>query len=91
MRREMRVRSLLAVIAIVPLIAWLLFTGSFVRGILVGVVSTLGVLAAGVFLVGKRLRKRAGSNLPPPPLPTEMPIYLLTFVSGLAVSPGNRP
>ena len=70
MKREMRARSLLAVIAVVALLAWFVFPGPFVRGVVLGIVSTLGLLAGGVFLLGKKFKKRVGSNLKPPPIPT---------------------
>ena len=70
MKREIRVRTLLFSLALVALLVWFLFPVSFVRGVVLGCVSTLLLLAGGVFLLGKRMRKRVGLKLQPPPLPT---------------------
>lgn len=57
--------------ATIFLILWFLFPTPFFRGLLVGALLVLVLLAGGVFFLGKRMRGRLGSRLRPPPLPTE--------------------
>jgi thiol-disulfide isomerase/thioredoxin len=70
MRAGRRVQIILAAIVSVFVLLWFLFPGPFARGLLVGMLLTLVLLGGGGLLVVKRLRKRLGSELNPPPLPT---------------------
>jgi len=65
----------------VPAIAvggWLLLPSGFPRGILVGVAGTLAVAVGSTFVYTRRLRKRIGAHLQPPPLPVSVFDYAWT-------------
>jgi len=87
MNPGMRVRLLVAAKASVLLLLWFLFPIPFVRGMITGALFTLVLIAGGVFLLGKRMRKRFGSKLQPPSLPTKSWDYSmdLTDLSGTTV------
>ncbi len=55
----------------VLLLLWFLFPGPFARGLIIGGLLTFVLIAGGVFLFGKRMKKRLGSELRPPGLPTK--------------------
>ncbi|MFC1574848.1 TlpA family protein disulfide reductase [Gemmatimonadota bacterium] len=66
---------------------WFLFPIPFVRGLITGILLTLVILAGGGVFLGKRLRKRLGSNLQTPAVPTKSWDYSmgLTDLSGTKV------
>ena len=70
-KRKARLFAVLAGVAALTLIAWLLVPGSFGRGMIVGAVSAIGVLFGSLVLLSRRMKKRMGVKLKPPPLPTE--------------------
>ena len=69
--REHKVRPgyVPVVLGAIAVIVWVLVPVPFVRGVVVGAVLVLGALLGGGVLVAKRMRKRVGSRLRPPPLP----------------------
>jgi len=87
MKHGRRVGVLVAGKASVLLLLWFLFPGPFARGLIIGVLLTLVFIAGGGVLVGKRMKKRLGSKLRPPPLPTTSWDYSmeLTDLSGTPV------
>lgn len=71
MRKAFRPVLLILTLAAVGAGAWVMVPGPFARGIIVGAVSALVALAAGFFLLVRRLKKRIEGRLEPPPLPAE--------------------
>lgn len=71
MKRGRRVGIAVAAKAIILVLLWFLFPIPFVRGLIIGVLLTLVLIVGGGVLVGKRVKKRFGSELRPPPLPTK--------------------
>ena len=56
---------------IVAFVAWILFPGPFVHGVIIGCAAALGLLIGGLYAFSKVMaRRHAGRGLQPPPLPT---------------------
>lgn len=86
MTRGRKVEIAVAATAIVLLLLWLLIPVPFVRGLIIGVVLTLLLIVGGGVLVSKRIKKRFGSQLRPPPLPMKSWDYSMEL-SDLSGSP----
>lgn len=86
MNRGRKVEIALAAKTIVLLLLWFLIPVPFVRGLIIGIVLTLGLIVGGGVLVSKRIKKRFGSDLRPPPLPTRSWDYSMEL-SDLSGSP----
>ena len=67
-RRLRRIVFLLAALAAAAG-SWFLFPSPFVHGIIVGILGGLGTMVLGFALLMRRLKKRMGGSLSPPPLP----------------------
>lgn len=88
MKRKARLLAVLAGIATVIVIAWLVVPGPFGRGIVVGAASAVGLVLGTLVLFARQMRKRMGSKLQPPPLPSASWDYAmeLTDLEGAAAS-----
>jgi thiol-disulfide isomerase/thioredoxin len=76
-----RVLAIIAVSATLAILAWLLTSGSFAHGVIVGALGAITLLFTVVDLLAQRFArraaKRAGGRLPPPPLPVDSWDYSL--------------
>ena len=70
MKRKSRPLLVLAVIAAIATVAWLLVPGAFGHGVIVGFFAGFGLLLASFLVLGRIMRKRLNKKLEPPPLPT---------------------
>jgi len=70
MKRKIRRTVVPLALASAAAITWVVFPSPFVHGIVLGVVGLLGLIVGGVVVVARRMRKRLGKRLQPPPLPT---------------------
>ncbi len=75
-RTKSRILSL--AVPAVALGGWLLLPSGFPRGVLVGVAGTVAVAVGAVMVYTRRLRKKIGAHLQPPPLPVSAFDYAWT-------------
>jgi thiol-disulfide isomerase/thioredoxin len=75
---ESKVRSVLAGMIVLAVAVWFLFPHAFVRGAMAGVVLTIGLAVGFGFLSVRRMKRRMGGRLEPPPVPTESWDYELS-------------
>ena len=88
MKRSIRRLLVVLVFAMAGLTAWILLPGRFAHGVIVGVLSVVGLLVGGLMVFARRMRRRLGERLQPPPLPTGSWDYAMDVedLAGEAVS-----
>ena len=80
MNRKIKALRVPGVIAVVAIVAWFAVPGPFSHGVIVGFVTGLGSLLGGILVFGRIMRKRLGTKLEPPPLPTKSWDYSMELV-----------
>jgi thiol-disulfide isomerase/thioredoxin len=77
MRPGTKTRLVVIGVPALAVLAWLAFPTAFVRGVVVGVLGLLGLIAVSVAVFARSMRRRLDERLKPPPLPVESWDYAL--------------
>ncbi len=70
MRHKTKLRLVPGLIAVTVIVAWFLLPSPFAHGLIVGFSAAFGVILVGILLGSRVMKKRLGTRLQPPPLPT---------------------